>query len=133
MIKDACMSILFKWNQKIHNVKWSSFGNSQRNVICYFKCKTRDEKETYIGKTIEDKKKGFKVRRNQPISDCRTEDATCKFLRRLYDCGIKNNCLEKPFFSLNIILRLNKSDRLETIAKHFHPKGYDTMKNPSRN
>ena len=133
MIKDACMSILFKWNQKIHNVKWSSFGNSQRNVISYFKCKTRDEKETYIGKTIEDKKKGFKVRRNQHISDCRKEDATCKFLRRLYDCGINNNCLEKPFFSLNIILRLNKSDRLETIAKHSHLKGYDTMKNPSRN
>ena len=61
MIKDVCMSILFKWNQKIHIVKWSSFGNSQRNVICYFKCKTRDEKETYIGKTIEDKKRDLKL------------------------------------------------------------------------
>ena len=31
------------------------------------------------------------------------------------------------------MLRLNKSDRLETIEKHFHLKGYDTMNNPGRN
>ena len=30
--------------------------------------------------------------------------------------AIKNNCLEEPFFILNIMLRLNKRDRLETIS-----------------
>ena len=29
--------------------------------------------------------------------------------------------------------RLNKSDRLETIEKDFHLKGYDTMNNSSGN
>ena len=49
------------------------------------------------------------------------------------DCSIRNNCLEEPFFSLKIMLRLNKSDRLETIEKHFHLKDNDLMNNPGRN
>ena len=56
--------------------------------------------------------------------------STCEFSRHVYDCGINNNCLEEPFFSLNVMLRLNKSDRLETIENHFHLKGYDTIKFP---
>ena len=31
------------------------------------------------------------------------------------------------------MLRLSKSDRLETIEMHFHLKGYDTMNNSGRN
>ena len=92
-----------------------------------------NEKETYIEKTIRDNTKGFKVRIDQHISDCKPEVSTSKFPRHVYDCGIKNNCLEEPFFSLNIMLRLNKSDILETIEKHLHLKGYDTMKNSGRN
>ena len=92
-----------------------------------------NEKQTYIEKTIGDNTKGFKVRINQHISDCKTGDSTCKFPRHVYDCGIKNNCLEEPFFSLNIMLRLNKSERLETIEKLFHLNGYNTVKNPARN
>ena len=75
---------------------------------------------------------GFKVRINQHISDCKTGDLTCKFSPHVYDCGIENNCLEEPFFSLNIMLRLTKGDRFETIKKHFDLKGYDTMNNPGR-
>ena len=45
---------------------------------------------------------------------------------------IVNFYREEPFFSLNM-LRLSKSDRLETIEKHFHLKGYDTMNRPGRN
>ena len=52
----------------------------------------------------------------------KTGISTCKFPHHVYDCGIKNDCLEEPFFSLNIILQLNKSDKLETIEKHFHLK-----------
>ena len=97
------------------------------NVIYYLKCKMCNEKE------IGDNRKGFKVRINQHISDRKTGVLTCKFPRHVYDCGINNNCLEEPFFSLNVMLRLNKSDRLETIEKHFHLNGYDTMINPGRN
>ena len=103
------------------------------NVIYYLKCKKCNEKETYIGETIGDNTKGFNVRINHDISDCKIGVSTCKFPRHEYDCGIKNNSLEEPFFSLNIMLRLNKSESLETIEKHFHLKGYDTMNNPCRN
>ena len=37
------------------------------NVIYYLKCKMCNKKETYIGKTIRDNTKGFKVRINQNI------------------------------------------------------------------
>ena len=104
------------------------------NVVYYLKCKICNKKETYIAKTIVVNAKGFKSGKmkgtNQHIFYCKTGVLTCKFPRHVYDCGIKNNCLEESFFSLNIMLRLNKSDRLETIEKHFHLKGYDTMINP---
>ena len=103
------------------------------NVIYYLKCKMCNKKETYIGKTKGHNTNGFKVRINQHISDCKTGDSTCKFPRHVYDCGIKNDCLEEPSFSLNIMLRLNKSDIPETFKKYFHLKGYDTMNNPGRN
>ena len=48
------------------------------NVIYYLKCKMCNEKETNIGKTKGDDTKGFKVRINQHISDCKTGDSTCK-------------------------------------------------------
>ena len=40
---------------------------------------------------------------------------------------------EEILFSLNIMLRLIKSDRLKTIEKYFHLKGYDTINNHGRN
>ena len=49
------------------------------------------------------------------------------------DFGIKNKCQEELFFSLNIMLQLNKSDRFVTTEKYFHLKGYGTMNNPGRN
>ena len=77
---------------------------SMSSVTWNIKCVT---KKKHIGKTKRDNTKGFKVRINQHISDCKTGDSTCKFPRHVYDCGIKNNCLEEPFFSLNIMLGLN--------------------------
>ena len=67
------------------------------NVIYYLKCKMRKEKET-----IGDNTKGLRM--NQYISDCKTAAPTCKFPRHVYECGIKNNRLEDPFFILNIVL-----------------------------
>ena len=103
------------------------------NVIYYLKCKMCNEKETYIRKTNEDNTKGFKVRTNEHISDCKTGDSTCKLPFHVYNWGIKNDRLEEPFFGLNIMLRLNKGERLETIEKHLYLKDYDTRNNPRRN
>ena len=64
-----------------------------------------NEKEIYIGKRRGENTKGFKIRINRHSSDCKTGDSKCKFLRHEYDYGIKNNCLEKPFVCLNIMLR----------------------------
>ena len=44
------------------------------NVIYYLKCKMCNEKQIYIGKTIGDNRKRFKVRINQHISDWKTGD-----------------------------------------------------------
>ena len=109
-----------------------SMSNGQ--VIYYLKCKKCNEKGTFWEnkRRQHDNAKWFKVRINQHISDCKTGDSTCKFLHHICYCGIKNNCLEEPFISLNIMLWLNKSDRFETIEKHFHLKDYDTVSNPGR-
>ena len=82
------------------------------NVIYCLKCKMCNEKETYIGKTIGDNTNRFKVRINQYFSDYKAGLSTCKFSRHVYACGIKNNCLQGSFYSLNIMVRLNKSNRL---------------------
>ena len=99
------------------------------NIIYYLKCKI-----CYLYWESKSRQhKRFKVRIYQHISCYKTGDSTCKFVRHVYNFSIKNNCLEEPFFSLNIMLRLNKTDRLETIEKHFHLKGYNTMKNAGIN
>ena len=47
--------------------------------------------------------------------------------------GVKHNWLEDPFLRLNIMFRLNKGGRLETIENHFYLKDYGTMSNPGGN
>ena len=97
-------------NSQCQMIKFGKFAEkltatqSMSSVTWNIKCVT---KKKHIGKTKRDNTKGFKVRINQHISDCKTGDSTCKFPRHVYDCGIKNNCLEEPFFSLNIMLGLN--------------------------
>ena len=97
-------------NSQCQMIKFGKFAEkltatqSVSSVTWNIKCVT---KKKHIGKTKRDNTKGFKVRINQHISDCKTGDSTCKFPRHVYDCGIKNNCLEEPFFSLNIMLGLN--------------------------
>ena len=43
-------------------------------VAYYLECEMCNKKETYIAKT-----KGFKIRINQHISNCKTGFSTCKF------------------------------------------------------
>ena len=80
---------------------------TSQSIRYCLKCKICNEKETYIEKTIGDNTKRFKVRINQQFSDCNTRVSKCKLPRHVYDCDIKNNCLEELFFSLNIMLRLD--------------------------
>ena len=127
------------WNYLLHyNVNWSSLGNSKSNWLPLSQCHiiwnvTCVTKKKHIGKAIGNNTKRYEVTINQQISDCKTAVSTCKFRRHVYDCGIKNNCPEEPFFSLNIMFRLSKSDRLEAIEKHFHSKDHDTTSNSGRN
>ena len=69
-----------------------------------------NEKELYIEKAIGANMKRFKVRRNQHISDRETGDSTYQSPCHVYDCGIKNNCLEELFFGLNIMLNKQGSN-----------------------
>ena len=57
----------------------------RREIDCYSVNVMCNKKETYIGKTIRDNRKGFKVRINHYISDCKTGVSTCKFRRHVYD------------------------------------------------
>ena len=74
-----------------------------QSMSYYLKCKMCNKKETYSGRKIRDNKKGFKVRINQHISDCKTGVSICKSPRHVYDWGIKNNCLEEPKYHATII------------------------------
>ena len=80
----------------------------------YLKCKMCNEKEKYVEKTLADNTKGFKVTINQHIFDCETRVSTCKFSDDVFYCGIKNNCLQEPRFSLNV-LRLNSLEKADEI------------------
>ena len=88
------------------------------------------KKETYIRKTVGDNVIGFKSRMNQHTSDSRTGDSTCKFSIHVYKCGLKNQCLNEPFFEIKVMMKLRSSSQLETYENYFHKKGYDTLNCP---
>ena len=77
-------------------------------------------------KTIGDNTKRFKVRINQHISECKTGVSTYEFPHHVYDCGIKNNCLQEPFFSLNM-LRLNKNDTMNNRGRNYNQYNHSSF------
>ena len=81
-----------------------------------------DHKERYIGKTVGDNIVDFKNRINQHISDCRTGTSTCKFPIPVYHCAMKNKCLKKLYFQLNIMMKLKYSQQVEFYENYFHKK-----------
>ena len=89
-----------------------------------------EKKEIYIGKTVDDNIVGFKFRMNQHISDIRAGVSTCKFPIHVCKCGLKNKCLNEPFFEINVMMKLKSSNQLESYENHFHKKGYDTLNWP---
>ena len=82
------------------------------NIIYYLKCNISKKKETYIGKTVGDNIVGFKSRMNQHISNSRRGVSTCKFPIHVYKCGLKNKCLNEPFFEINVMMKLKSSNQL---------------------
>ena len=50
-----------------------------------------------------------------------------KFPIHVYECGLKNKCLNKPFFEINVIM-IEK--QLETYRNYFHKKCYDSLNCP---
>ena len=97
------------------------------NIIYYLKCNMCKKKETYIGKTVGDNIVGFKSRKNQHISDSRTGVSICIFLMHHYKYGLKNKCLNEPFFEINVMMKLKSNNQLETYQSYFHKKGYDIL------
>ena len=113
-----------------NNLRWelrSHVTSRSINIIYYLKCNLCKKKKTYIGKTICENIIGFKSTMNQHISDSRTGDSTCRFRIHVYKCGLKNKCLNRPFFEINVMMKLKTSNQLETYKKCFHKKGYDTL------
>ena len=80
------------------------------------------KKETYIGKIVGDHIVGFKSRMNQHISESRTRVSTYKFPIYVYKCDFKSKCLNKPFFEINVMMKLNSNNQLETYENYFHKK-----------
>ena len=83
-----------------------------------------------MGKTFGDNIVGFKSRINQHISDSTTGISKCKFLMHVYKCGLKNKCLNEPFFEINVMMKLKNNNQLETYENYIHKKGYDVLNRP---
>ena len=64
------------------------------------------------------------------ISGSTTEISTRKFAIHAYKCGLKNKCLNEPFFVINVMMKMKRSNQLENYENYFHKKGYDTLNCP---
>ena len=100
------------------------------NEIYYLKCNICDHKETYIGKAVDNNVVGCKSKINQHISDYRTGTFTSKFPIHVYHCAMKNKCLKKTYFQLNMMMKLKDSGQLEFFENQFHEKCQDTVNCP---
>ena len=100
-----------------NNMRWELRSHAtcrSINIIYYLKCNMCKKKETYIGKTVGDNIFGFKSRMNQHISDSRTGVSACKFSIHFYKGGLKSKCLNEPIFEINVMIKLQSSNQLET-------------------
>ena len=48
----------------------------------------------------------------------------------VYKCGLKNKCLNEPFFEINVMMKLKSSNKFETYENYFHKKGSDGLNCP---
>ena len=81
-------------NGEIWEIK-SHINCNSKNVEYYLVCNMCNE-VSYTGKT----ETTLRARTNNHISSCRNGSGTNMFDNHVYPCGIKNNCLEPPYFKL---------------------------------
>ena len=126
LLKDTASLCQVTWDIMQSHVTCRSI-----NIIYYLKCNTCKKKEIYIGKTVGNHIVIFKSRMNQRISDSRTGVLTCKFPVHVYNWGLKNKCVNKPFYEINIMMKLKSSNQSETYENYCHKKVYDILNWPA--
>ena len=76
-------------------------------------------KETYTGKTWQK----LRRRTNDHITKCRNGTGNNIFDQRVYQCGLKINCLKAPYFKVFAFMALSSRAKLVTYEKYLHRKG----------
>ena len=108
-------------NGTIWNVR-SQISCNSKNVIYFLSCNMCKGNETYTGKTND-----LRLRTNNHISSCRSGTGSDRFDQHVYLCGIKNKCLQEPFFKLYVFMKLNDEAKLLNYESLLHRKRLDTM------
>ena len=69
----------------------------------------------------------LRARMNNHISDCKTGRTTDIFDLHVHDCGIRNNCLNPPYFRIRAFMKLSSPEKLLTYEKVIHERKYATI------
>ena len=108
-----------------NNIEWevkSRITCGSKNIIYFLKCISCEFKVTYTGKTND-----LRSPMNNHISACRLGNSSDKFDNHVYDCYIRNNNANEPYFQMFAFVQLREEKSLLTYEAHFHAKGFDTM------
>ena len=109
-----------------NNKKWEircHINCNSKNVIYFLKCNMCEGAVSKTGKTFTT----LRVRMNNHISNCRTGRTSDVFDTHVHKCGIKNKCLEPPFFEIRAFMKLSTPDKLITYEKKMHQREYATI------
>ena len=90
-------------------------------VLYYLKCNMCDV-TTYTGRT-----NNLRLRTNNHISSCANGTGTDIFDIHVYNCGVKDGNLHKPYFKLYAFMEFNSEQKLILYEKMLHKKKLDTM------
>ena len=104
------------WNIKCH------INCNSVNVLYYLVCNMCN-KTTYTGIT----KTRLRLRMNNHISSCKSGKGTNIFDKHVHECGLKNKCLESPYFKIFAFMKLSSAQNLITYERYLHRMGLDTM------
>ena len=77
---------------------------------------------TYTGRT-----NNLRLRTNNHISSCANGTGTDIFDIHVYNCGVKDGNLHKPYFKLYAFMEFNSEQKLILYEKMLHKKKLDTM------
>lgn len=108
-----------------NNVEWfvqCRISCNSDNVIYYLKCLACSFKVTYTGKTNH-----MRPRMNNHITGCRHGESTDIFDNHVYNCRLKHNNLNEPFFQIYAFIKVPHERLLLSYETYFHSQGFDTM------